>query len=185
MQNHDRFFVATGRDFCAFSHAAVLGDLDAWLADHPETAEVLTEMSKLEASALGASYWSVLPFACGPEASVKYRLTPLDHAPGGAPPEDAPDFLRQDLARRLAAGSARFELAIQPFTSDAETPLDAAMTRWPTPFQRIGELVVDRQDVTAPGQDAYGENLSFGPWRVPSANRPMGSEWTSRALPRQ
>ena len=56
------------------------------------------------------------------------------------------------------------------------------MTRWPTPFQRVGELVVDRQDVTAPGQEAYGDNLSFQPWRAPAANRPLGSVAASRQV---
>lgn len=181
MQNHDRFFVADGRDFCAFSHAAVLGDFDAWLGEHPETREVLAEMEKLETSVLGASYWSVLPYGCGPEAMVKYRLVPLGHVAGDAP-GDAPDFLKADLARRLAKGSARFELALQPFTSEMETPLDGATTRWPTSFQRVGELVVNQQDVTAPGQEAYGDNLSFHPWRVPPANRPLGSVAESRQV---
>lgn len=182
MQNHDRFFVATGRDFCDFSHAAVLGDFDAWLAGHPETAEVLAEMSKIERSVLGATYWSVLPYACGSEASVKYRLTPLGHQQGDAPRVDVPNFLRNDFISRLTAGPARFELAVQAFTSEAETPLDNAMIRWQTPFQRIGELVIGRQDVAAAGQDAYGDNLSIHPWRVPQTNMPLGSIAQSRRL---
>jgi hypothetical protein len=174
LQNHDRFFVDNGQDFCAFSHAAVLGDFDAYISAHPETKAVLDEMAKPEASVLGATYWSVLPYACGPEVAVKYRLTPLDARAGGTIPDD-PDYLKADLARRLASGSASFELAVQPFTSDAVTPLDKAMTRWPTPFQPIGVLTVSRQAVGAPGQAAYGENLSFHPWRVPPANQPLGS----------
>lgn len=182
MQNHDRFFVATGQEFCAFSHAAVLGNLDAWLADHPETAEVLAEMVKREPSVLGATYWSVLPYACGPEAKIKYRLTPLDHVAADPAPPDESDFLRQDLARRLAAAVARFELAVQPFTTNDETPLDLATVRWPTPFQRVGELVLARQDVDAPGQATYGENLSLRPWRTMPQNRPLGSIAASRQL---
>jgi hypothetical protein len=182
LQNHDRFFVDNGQDFCEFSHAAVLGDFDAYIAAHPETKVVLDEMAKPEASALGATYWSVLPYACGPEVAVKYRLAPLGAPAGGTLPVEDPDYLKADLARRLASGAASFEFAVQPFTSDTETPLDKAMKRWPTPFLPIGVLTLDRQVVGAPGQAAYGENLSFHPWRVPPSNQPLGSIADARRI---
>lgn len=181
MQNHDRFFVDTGADFCAFSHAAVFGDFDAYLAAHPETRRVLDEMAKPEASVLAATYWSVLPYACGPEAIVKYRLRPIGEAADAAPAAD-PNGLAVDLARRLRDREAAFELAVQPFSNDTETPLDAATRRWPTPFQRIGWLTIARQDVAAAGQAAYGDNLSIHPWRTPEANRPLGSISDARRI---
>lgn len=179
MQNHDRFFVDTGLDFCEFSHAAVHGELDAYLAAHPETKTVLDEMAKPESSVLAATYWSVLPHACGPEAIVKYRLRPLSETSQTVPGTD-PNYLRLDLARRLASGEAAFELSVQAFSTDAETPLDAATRRWSTPFVPIGTLAVERQDVNRAGQDLYGDNLSFNPWRTPNANRPLGSIADSR-----
>ncbi|WP_246205447.1 catalase family protein [Microvirga arsenatis] len=175
MQNHDRFFVDTGRDFCAFSDAAVFGDFDAYLAANPETKAVLDEMAKPETSVLAATYWSVLPYACGPEAIVKYRLRPVKAPNGSLAAEGDPHFLRTDVERHLLGGEASFELALQPFSTDDETPVDAATRRWPTPFQAIGALTLAQQDLKATGQAAYGDNLSFNPWRTPDANRPLGS----------
>jgi hypothetical protein len=181
MQNHDRFFVDTGKDFCAFSHAAVFGDFDAYLASHPETKRVLDEMAKPEASVLTATFWSVLPYACGPEAIVKYRLQPATPTKDAAPPA-GPNRLKAELERRLLDAEAEFELAVQPFSSEGETPLDAATRRWPTPFQPIAKLTIDRQDITTGGQAAYGDNLSMHPWRTPAANRPLGSIAEARRI---
>lgn len=181
LQNHDRFFVDDGQAFCAFSAAAVGGRLDAYIADHPETGVVLAEMAKPEASVLTATYWSVLPYACGPEAVVKYRLQPAGAA-GRAEGQGGPNPLRDDLRIRLQAGPAVFDLSVQVYTREAETPLDAATRRWATPFLRIGTLVLEQQDVTRAGQAAYGENLSIHPWRVPPENRPLGSIADARRI---
>ncbi|TIS45798.1 MAG: hypothetical protein E5W96_29365 [Mesorhizobium sp.] len=181
MQNHDRFFVDTGQDFCEFSHAAVNGNFDAYLAEHPETKVVLDEMAKPESSVLTATYWSVLPYACGPEAIVKYRLRPMLASSQATPGAD-PNFLKVDLANRLSSSEAAFEFAIQPFSTDTETPVDAAIRRWPTAFVPIGSLVFERQDVNRAGQELYGDNLSINPWRTPLDNRPLGSIADSRRI---
>ncbi|MBP2470652.1 catalase [Sinorhizobium meliloti] len=182
MQNHDRFFVDTGQDFCAFSEAAVFGDIEAYLAAHPETKVVLDEMAKPEASVLTATYWSVLPYACGPEAIVKYRLRPLD-APKQTPAAGSdPNFLKVDLAQHLSSGEAVFEFAVQGFSMESETPIDAATRRWPTPFDAIGTLTIEQQDINRIGQSIYGDNISIHPWRTPEANRPLGSIADSRRI---
>jgi len=181
LQNHDRFFVDDGPAFCAFSAAALSNTLEAFLSAHPETRVVLDEMAKREASVLSATYWSVLPYGCGPEAILKYRLEPLA-TPEEATATGAPDRLREDLRRRLLAGEASFTFAVQPFVDEAETPLDKATRRWRAPVLPIGRLVLEQQDIDRPGQAAYGENLSFHPWRVPLANRPLGSIAEARRI---
>ncbi|CAN7769739.1 hypothetical protein LJR245_007473 [Rhizobium leguminosarum] len=182
MQNHDRFFVDTGEEFCAFSNAAVSGDFDGFLASHPETKVVLGEMAKSQTSVLSATYWSVLPYACGPEAVIKYRLQPIGLVEENSASATNPDELRADLANRLVKSAAVFEFAIQPFTTDADTPIDAATRRWMTPFETVGTLTIEAQDITQLGQAPYGENLSMNPWRVPKANRPLGSIADSRRI---
>ena len=40
---------------------------------------------------------------------------------------------------------------------------------------RVATLVLARQDIDAPGQPQYGENLAFNPWHALPEHSPMGS----------
>lgn len=182
LQNHDVFFVDTGLDMCVFTDLALKGRIQEWFQAHPETERILGEMSKREESVLSATYWSVLPYACGQGVAVKYRLTPLQA--GADPGLDAdPNRLRTDLKQRLAAADAAFELAIQVPRAGATPPIDRATERWTeadAPFVPVGRLEIAKQDVSVEGQEVYGETLAFSPWRVPEANQPLGTIAQSR-----
>jgi hypothetical protein len=81
LQNYDIFFVDNGHDMCVFTDLALQGRDSEWYASHPETKRILGEMQKHEESVLTATYWSVLPYACGLEQAVKYRLSPEAEGP--------------------------------------------------------------------------------------------------------
>lgn len=182
LQNHDVFFVETGPDMCAFTELALQGRDGDWYAKHPETKTILDDMAKREESALTATFWSCLPYACGAGVAVKYRLSPTATGPCLAPDTDH-DRLRTDLKARLAAGPATFRLELQRPEEGTALDTDRATVRWPeadAPFTSIGVLTLDRQDVSIEGQDAYGDNLAFSPWRVPEENRPLGTIAESR-----
>lgn len=93
LQNHAVFFVDNAEEMCEFTSAGVVdGDYDAYLARHPQTALILREMAKVEASCLTADYWGVLPFQFGCDEDghkryVKYKLEPVDQ-PAGQPFND-------------------------------------------------------------------------------------------------
>lgn len=182
LQNHDVFFVDTGPDMCAFTELALKGRDDEWYAGHPVTKTILAEMTKREESVLAATFWSCLPYACGEGVAVKYRLSPTSTGPCLAPNTDR-NRLRTDLKARLAAGPATFTFELQRPTHGAAPDVDHATVRWTeadAPFTPIGVLTLARQDVSAEGQEAYGDNLAFSPWRVPEANRPLGTIAESR-----
>jgi hypothetical protein len=184
LQNHDVFFVDTGLDMCVFTDLALDERVGEWFAAHPETRQILTDMKKREESVLTATYWSVLPYACGCSLAVKYRLRPLTSGNSLAPDSD-PNRLRSDLKQRLAVGGAAFELSMQVPNKGTTLPIDRATQRWPedeAPFVVVGQLDISQQNVTIEGQEPYGETLTFNPWRVPEANRPLGSIAESRRL---
>ena len=80
---------------------------------------------------LTATYWSVLPYAFGPDRSVKYKLEPEVVPDDGSTPDLAdPFYLRADLQRRLTAGDSRFRLLVQFQTDEDAMPLDRATVRW-------------------------------------------------------
>lgn len=182
LQNHDVFFVDTGFDMCVFTDLALRGKIDDWFKDHPETKQILADMAKHEESVLTATYWSVLPYDCGNAGPVKYRLRPLQGDPNRAPSGDA-NRLRSDLAVRLLAEPAAFAFEIQKPNSGAGLPVDRATVRWneaDAPFVPVARIEFPQQDVRAEGQASYGDNLTFAPWRVPAANKPLGSIAESR-----
>lgn len=181
-QNHDVFFVDTGADMCRFTDLSLKGEVEEWFEGHPETKQILADMAKREESVLAATYSSTLPYACGAGTAVKYRLVPQQAGPSRADPIDK-DRLRTDLLLRLREGPAAFTFELQRPEPGFVPDLERATQRWlkvNAHFASIGTLVLDQQDVTVEGQGAYGENLTFSPWRVPVENQPLGSIAESR-----
>ena len=129
-QNHDRFFVDTAADMCAFTRAGVVdGDYGPYLARHPVTAQILDEMEKPVSSLLAESYWSILPFRFGKQDHVKYRLEPALEA------EPVNGRRRTRLSGRRSQGAAFFragglQARDQRRTNPVTMPLDAATIRW-------------------------------------------------------
>jgi hypothetical protein len=184
MQNHDVFFVDTGYDMCVFTDLAVRGREDEWYAKHPQTKQILADMHKHEDSVLTATYWSVLPYACGSNLDVKYRLLPHTGGPSQGLDSDM-DQLRTDLGKRLAANGASFSLQMQIPLAGSNLPIDMATVRWTeaeTQFITVATIEIPRQIIATEGQETYGDTLAFSPWRVPMANRPRGSIADSRRL---
>lgn len=182
LQNHDVFFVDTGMDMCVFTDLSLAGREEEWFARHPETKSILDEMAKREESVLTATFWSTLPYRCGPEVAVKYRLRPNSTGASRAPDTDA-NRLRTDLRERLKAGPASFVLELQAPLAGRSPPVDQATMRWEeadAPFTPIGTLELLGQDIDQEGQETYGDNLTFSPWRVPEDNAPLGSIAQSR-----
>ncbi|HEU5323606.1 MAG TPA: catalase, partial [Methylomirabilota bacterium] len=126
LQNMDVFFVDDAREMCAFTKASLTSPAAAaaWLKDHPRTAEVLDAMEKVVPTVLGAEVWSVIPFRFGADRWCKYKLEPEVVPEGPEPDYDDPDYLRADLAARLARGEARFRFAVQLRTDPDAMPLD-------------------------------------------------------------
>lgn len=170
-QNSDVFFVDDIEEMCAIS-----ADFTGFVAEHKKSAMILVEMAKVESSLLSARYWSTHPYALG-DAIVKYRLVPNPPVPAEGP-GPSPNYLAEDLRRRLAQGPAGFVLEAQTFVDQSVTPVDRATIRWEesiSPFTEVARIDIAAQDIDAPGQAAFGESLAFSPWRTLHENRPLGS----------
>ena len=174
LQNHDVFFVDDAQQMVDFTYAGVVQqDYPGYLASHPVTRQILDDMSTPESSVLTARYWALLPFRLGDEV-VKYRLDP--ETAGVNIPDDDPDYLRTDLARRLRDREHSFVLSVQVRTDPESMPLDRATVAWPedaSPYVPVARLVLPRQDVETRGQCDYGQGLAFNIWRVPRENAPV------------
>jgi len=177
-QNSDIFFVDNVAEMCAIST-----DFNAFVANHRRSDLILKEMAKPEKSLVTARYSSTLPYALG-GAIVKYRLVAertLDDAVAG----NSPNYLAEDLKRRLKAGAIGFLLEAQAFVDQSVTPVDQATERWAeelSPFVTVARLDIAAQDIDQDGQAAYGESLAFSPWRTLHDNRPLGSIADARRI---
>lgn len=138
-----------GETMCVFSDLALKGQDDEWYKAHPETKQILADMAKHEESVLTATYWSVLPYACGTQLAVKYRLRPQQGGSSQAPDTDE-NRLRTDLAKRLSIDGAVFILEIQNPRAGTNLPIDKATERWSetdAPFIPVARIEIARQDV--------------------------------------
>jgi hypothetical protein len=125
---------------------------------------------------------SAVPMACGPYA-VRVRLVPASgngHAVKGAEADWGADF-----AARLARHTLKWDLQLQPFVSEALTPLEDASVDWPSPYSTVARLTLPRQDATsAAGQELLRqvEAAVFDPWQALAAHRPLGDVQRARKL---
>jgi hypothetical protein len=179
-QNSDIFFVDNAQEMAAISSRE---EAKSFTAVHMRSLLILNEMAKEEKSLVTARYSSTLPYALG-EAIVKYRLVAAQPVQADAP-SPSPNYLAEDLKKRLNAGAISFLIEAQPFVDDSVTPIDRATERWDetiSAFVTIARLDISAQDIDQPGQAAYGEGLAFSPWRTLYENRPLGSIADARRI---
>ena len=120
------------------------------------------------------TYWSRTPITWGEEIAVQYLLRPAGTLVAGAPPAGDPDFLTHEMERRLALGDVRFELCVQRFRNERETPIEDAAVDWRTPSappEPIAILTI--RAGTADSEDARG--LRLNPWNTTDEFRPLGN----------
>jgi hypothetical protein len=179
-QNSDIFFVDNAREMAAISSDE---ETDDFMAIHLRSKLILKEMAKAEKSLVTARYSSTLPYALG-DSIVKYRLIAEDSVEDSAPGA-SPNYLAEDLKKRLKAGAISFLIDTQRFVDDSVTPIDRATERWDeriSPFITVARLDVPAQDIDQDGQASYGESLAFSPWRTLYENRPVGSIADARRI---
>lgn len=126
--------------------------------------------------------FSAVPMACGPYA-VRVRLVPAaanGQATGGANKDWGADF-----STRLAGQDLHWDLQLQPFVSEALTPIEDASVNWPTPYTTVARLTLPRQDNTQPAGKAFAEQVEagvFDPWQALAAHRPLGDVQRARKV---
>ena len=132
-----------------------------------------------------ATYFSALPIQYGKYA-VKYRLKPHTAADPSARPGSGKNYLAEELAPRLKAGTVSWDFQIQFFVDEKRTPIEDATVEWlesDAPFHTVGRLTLSQQDCTSErGRKLadYLETLSFDPWHALTEFRPLGAMMRAR-----
>jgi hypothetical protein len=144
---------------------------------HPSLATVLLKaVSKVVEDPLMETYFSGSAYQLGPNA-VKYRMVPCA-GQTAQKSTSGPDHLKEALRNHLSAGDGCFEFQVQFHVNEKVTPIEDVAVAWEdgvAPFFPVARLAFVRQQFDAPAQQAFCENLSFNPWRVPQGQRPLGN----------
>ena len=176
------FFVRTPEDLLAFNEARrpdpATGELDmekvgGFLAAHPEAVPAVTAAitSPMPESYARLTYHGIHAFrfvaADGSARHARWHFVP-DEGEAAISDDDAagrgPDYLREELADRLAARPAGFHLELE--LAEPDDPLDDPTAAWPEGHTRVR---VARVEVTglAFDRERDGDVLVFDPTRVP------------------
>ncbi len=126
--------------------------------------------------------WSAVPIACGRYA-VRVRLLPAAaNGPAGA---DAKKDWGADFSGMLAKKALSWELQLQPFVSEALTPIEDASVNWPTPYTTVARLTLPKQDTASAKGQALAKKVEagvFDPWQALAAHRPLGDVQRARKV---
>jgi hypothetical protein len=128
------------------------------------------------------TFYSAVPMACGPYA-VRVRLVPA--ATNGVTSATAKDDWGADFSARLSRQPLQWELQLQPFVSEALTPIEDACVNWPTPYSTVARLTLPQQDLGTAKAQALAKQVEaavFDPWQALADHRPLGDVQRARKV---
>src|SRR5208283_1789752 len=101
--------------------------------------------------------------------------------PAPRPPDDDPDYLSTEAARRLARDDIRFELCVQRYVDEKSTPIENTAVEWTervSPAEPVAVLTLRRGDLSTADALARAqiiEKTAFNPWNTTDEFRPLGN----------
>jgi hypothetical protein len=125
-------------------------------------------------------FFSTLPFCCGPHA-CKLRVLPLGNK---QPLASASNDWRADFLAHAAAGTLSYDVQLQFFVDETQTPIEDATVEWSeaaAPFVSVASLVVDSTSSDA-AFEAQVEQGLFDPWHALIEHRPLGEVMRARKV---
>ncbi len=150
--------------------------LDAFLGAHPIAKTFLTTQKPAPASYATLSYFGVNAFeytaASGRKAFVRYRLVPRSgeaFVPASELKAKGPNYLREELPRRLAQGPVVFDWYAQ--IAESGDIVGNPSIAWPE-SRRLVKLGTVRIDRIAPDAAATDKATMFRPLNVPAGIEP-------------
>ncbi len=127
------------------------------------------------------TFYSAAPIACGAYAA-RVRLVPYQSdasSQGGD--------LSTDMLLRLEVASLRYDVQLQFFVDERQTPIEDASVDWPesvAPYVSVATLTlpVQKQDALSGELNKNIENAVFDPWCALAEHRPLGDVMRARKV---
>lgn len=187
--NQEKFAFSKSDEFVAFVVAASHGGgaLLKFMVQRygvVGAAKMLVQTAKTFGAPFGGfaahPMFSAAPMACGPYA-VRVRLVPA--AANGGAVQGKPADWRAEFASRLTTSALQWDLQLQPYVSEALTPIEDASVNWDTPYTTVARLTLPVQDPSADAAFAQQvEDAVFDPWQALAAHRPLGDVMRARKV---
>jgi catalase len=155
--------------------------LGGWPIPHPSKMhlrEMILAKKTLKAapdSLLNTQFYSVSAFKLGPQENVKYSARPCKDSPAARVDRSDPNFLRQEMVKRLAVGGACFDFMVQLQVPGKNMPVEDTTVEWSekdSPFIPVARLDIPAQHFEQ--NNDLCEGLSFNPWHSKPEHRPIG-----------
>jgi catalase len=173
--SHNGFFVGTGEDFLAFLKAIAAttptspppSPIEQFLGAHPRALKVITDSHALPVSFATLAYYGNNAFlfvdSAGNKRAGRYQIVPvaglasLDSVAAG---KTTPNYLFDELPRRLAKGPIKYRLMVQ-LANPGDPTIDGSVV-WPDDRKRV-ELGTITLDKIAPDNEELQKSLAFSP----------------------
>jgi catalase len=173
--SHNGFFVGTGADFLAFLKAFAAttptsphpSPIEQFLGSHPRALKVVQESQALPKSFATLAFFGNNAFTFVDSAGVKrvgrYQIIPvagIAHLDSAAASKARPDYMFDDLRRRMARGPVAYRLLVQ-LAKPGDPTSDGSIV-WPSDRKRVvlGTLTLT---AVAPDNEALQRSLAFSP----------------------
>ncbi|MEF9991710.1 MAG: hypothetical protein RRZ84_04920 [Romboutsia sp.] len=142
----------------------------------------IASFRKHHTSPLDIEYFSTTPYSFGNRA-VKYSIVPTSKYKSSIPKKPTSKYLSLNMQNHLHKSIATFDFMIQ-FKKD-NMPIEDASIEWDetiSPFIKVGEIVIDKQNFITKDRYNFCENLSFSPAHSLIEHKPLGSLNRARSI---
>jgi catalase len=173
--SHNGFFVGTGDDFLAFLKAIAAttptsphpSPIEQFLGGHPRALKVITDSKPLPVSFANLGFFgnNALLFvdSAGNKRAGRYQILPvagIRQLPAAAGAKLSPDYMFQELNRRIAKGPIKYRLIVQlPNPGD---PTNDGSIVWPDDRKKV-ELGTLSLTTIPSKNDELQRSLAFSP----------------------
>lgn len=173
--SHNGFFVGTGEDFLAFLKAIAAtkpdsphpSPIEQFLGSHPRALKVVTDSKPLPSSFARLAYFGNNAFVFVDKSGTKrvgrYQIIPvagIHHLAPAAASKLSPNYLFDELTRRIARGPIRYRLYVQ-LANPGDQTNDGSIV-WPDNRKRV-ELGIVSLTKIAPNNEELQRSLTFNP----------------------
>ena len=173
--SHNGFFVGTGEDFLAFLKAVATttptsphpSPIEQFLGAHPRALKVVTDSRALPVSFATLDFFGNNAFlfvdSAGTKRAGRYQIVPVrgvKHLDSAAAAKLSPNYLFEDLPRRVAKGPIKYRLLVQ--LANPGDPTNDGSIVWPADRKRV-ELGTISLTTLAPNNDELQRSLTFNP----------------------